>query len=92
MKYFLLLLLAVGLFFWVRSRIGLGRRPTSTPAEQPEASFEPDESSKNAAGEPLLTCAQCGVHVPQSEAWPGRGGVFCGDSHRLIFEKAHPPL
>ncbi len=40
--------------------------------------------------QPMLACAQCGVHLPRDEALPGRGGVFCGAAHRTAFEKSHP--
>ena len=36
----------------------------------------------------MIACAYCGVHLPRDEALPGRGGVFCGDAHRLAFEEA----
>ena len=42
------------------------------------------------APQPMLACAQCGVHLPRDEALPGRGGVFCGDAHRAAYEQAHP--
>jgi uncharacterized protein len=40
---------------------------------------------------PIIACAQCGVHLPRDEALPGRGGVFCGEAHRVAFEKADTP-
>jgi len=30
------------------------------------------------------------VHLPQDEALPGRGGVFCGEAHRAAYEQQHP--
>ena len=42
------------------------------------------------AVQPMLTCAQCGVHLPRDEALPGRGGVFCDAAHRAAYESAHP--
>ncbi len=38
----------------------------------------------------MITCAQCGVHLPPNEALPGRGGVFCSEPHRSAYERAHP--
>jgi uncharacterized protein len=38
--------------------------------------------------QPMIACAYCGVHLPRDEALPGRGGVFCGDAHRVAFEAA----
>jgi uncharacterized protein len=43
------------------------------------------------APQAMLSCAQCGIHMPRDEALPGRGGVFCSDAHRTAYEKAHPP-
>jgi len=42
------------------------------------------------APKPMVPCAQCGVHLPASDALPGRGGVFCGEDHRAAFERTHP--
>jgi uncharacterized protein len=39
--------------------------------------------------QPMLACAQCGVHLPRDEALPGRGGVFCGEPHRAAYEREH---
>ena len=56
-----------------RDRPGPG---TATPPPQGQA-------------QPIIACAQCGVHLPRDEALPGRGGVFCSDPHRAAFERAH---
>lgn len=39
--------------------------------------------------EEMIACSQCGLHLPRSEALPGRGGTFCCDAHRVEFERAH---
>ena len=39
----------------------------------------------------MVACPQCGLHLPRSEALPGRGGYFCGEAHRNAYEHAHPP-
>lgn len=50
-----------------------------------------DAPSRRAGGAvPMLECAQCGVHLPRDEALPGRGGVFCCEAHRAVYEKGHP--
>ena len=76
MKFLLLLLAVIVLLWLVRSSL----RPPA-PRRGPRATQRP---------QPMLVCAQCGVHLPQSEALPGRGGVFCGAAHRAAFEQAHP--
>jgi uncharacterized protein len=42
------------------------------------------------APEAMVACAHCGVHLPRSEAVPGRDGLlFCGAAHRLAHEGTH---
>lgn len=38
--------------------------------------------------EPMVVCAHCGVHLPSSDALPGRSGVYCGEAHRAAHEAA----
>ena len=78
MKIFLFLV-AVFLLLWLLR--GGQRRRAPPPAARPQNPSEP---------QPMLACAQCGVHLPRDEALPGKGGVFCGDAHRAAFEQAHP--
>jgi uncharacterized protein len=74
-----LFLLAVFVLLWLLR--GSQRRRAPPPTARP---------STSAAPQPMLACAQCGVHLPRDEALPGKGGVFCGDVHRAAFERAHP--
>ena len=76
---FLSVLVAVVVLLWLL-RGACRRRADAARPGRPEA----------AAPQPMLACAQCGVHLPRDEALPGRGGVFCGDAHRAAFEEAHP--
>ena len=72
---FVLLLIAIGVLLWMlRSSLRRPRPPRDAPAAEPQ---------------PMLQCAQCGVHLPRDEALPGQGGVFCGEAHRSAFEVAH---
>jgi uncharacterized protein len=73
----LLFLVAVVLLLWLL-RKSIRKRPPAPP--------------RGAAtpAQPMLACAQCGVHLPRDEALPGRGGVFCGEAHRAAYEQAHP--
>ncbi|MEO7337213.1 MAG: PP0621 family protein [Caldimonas sp.] len=77
MKFILVLLAFFVLLWLLRGTFGRAR----PPASRPDAKKPP---------QPMLACAQCGMHLPMNEALPGRGGVFCGDAHRAAFEKAHP--
>ncbi|MEO8525670.1 MAG: PP0621 family protein [Caldimonas sp.] len=75
----LLFLVAVFVLLWLL-RGGTSRRKRPPPPG-PRGTEGP---------QPMLACAQCGVHLPRDEALPGRGGVFCGEAHRTAFELAHP--
>lgn len=75
MKYLLLLALLALVFFV----LGLKR---SRPRE-PEARKPPPAPPMPQA---MLSCAECGMHLPADEALPGKGGVFCSTSHRNSYE------
>ncbi len=74
---FILLILAVLALVWLLRGARRRDEPASPRSAQPGA-------------EPMVACRQCGVHLPQHDALPGRGGVFCGEAHRAEYEKQHP--
>ena len=74
----LLVLLAVYALWWLLRRSFSGR-PAAPPA-----------APRVAAPQPMLVCAECGLHLPGDEAVPGRGGVFCSEPHRVAYERSHP--
>ena len=78
MKFILVILAFVVLLWLLRGTFGRGRPPS------------PSRAPGMDRPQPMLACAQCGIHLPLDEALPGRGGVFCSDAHRAVFEKAHP--
>lgn len=73
-----LFVVAILVLLWLL-RGAVGRR-----GARPAAPTQPE-------GKPqaMISCAQCGLHLPRDEALPGRGGVFCSDAHRAAFERAH---
>jgi len=74
MKYLLLLVLLAGFFFV----LGLRRsRPREPEVRKPQPPAPPQA---------MLSCAECGMHLPADEALPGKGGVFCSAAHRSSFE------
>ena len=75
----LLFVIAVVVLLWLL-RGGMNRRSGGNAAAAPP---------RGEAPQPIVACAQCGVHLPSNEALPGKGGVFCGDAHRAAFEKEH---
>lgn len=80
---FLLLAVIIALVIWFARR-GRGR---VQPPNTPKAPTAPDAAD---APQRMVACVQCGMHLPSAEALPGRGGVFCGEAHRLEYESAHP--
>lgn len=74
MKYLLLLIVLAVLFLMLGAR-------RSRPNE-PEARKPPPPAPPQA----MLSCAECGMHLPADEALPGKGGVFCSAAHRASFE------
>jgi len=74
---FLLILLVVLAVLW------LARSSRRSPPTASRGTTPPQQ-------QPMLACAQCGLHLPRDEALPGRGGVFCSEAHRTEYERAHP--
>jgi len=79
MKFLVLALIVFVVLWLVRSA---RRQDLDRPTDSPGTASRPRH-------EEMVACAQCGMHLPFSEALPGRGGMFCGEPHRLAFEKAH---
>ena len=78
MKFLIVLLVVVAVLWLVR---GAGRRIGGAPPAQRPPPLQ----------DSIVACAQCGLHLPSGEALPGRGGVFCCETHRSAHERAHPP-
>lgn len=75
MRLLLLLLAVLGVVLWWKHQQRGAARPPDTPPPPPAP-----------GPEAMLRCADCGVHLPASQALPGRGGVFCSPEHRARFE------
>lgn len=78
MKY-LVLILVIALVLWL---VRAGRRRDKVP---------PPRAPDRPRHEDMVVCAQCGVHLPRSESFPGRGGVFCSEIHRAEHERLNAP-
>lgn len=72
MKYVLLLLIVLAGIWWIRKQ----RQPN-----KPSASADQSKMPQ-----PMLPCAQCGTHIPESDAVPGKQGHYCSEQHRQIKE------
>lgn len=69
MKYLILFaLLGVVWWVWQKRRDALHDDAKSAPAET--------------LPETMLTCAHCGVHLPESEGLRQDGQVYCCEAHR----------
>jgi uncharacterized protein len=71
-KVLVLLLVAMAVWFLVK---GLGR-----PAARERRPAE------TGTGERMVTCARCGVHLPESEATASGVRFFCSEEHRRLGE------
>ncbi|GIZ50975.1 PP0621 family protein [Noviherbaspirillum aridicola] len=74
MKYLLIALLVVAVLFWLSRLRARGPGPDR-------------QARRPAQGEPMLQCALCGAHFPESEAVNSASGkVYCSEQHRLRHE------
>lgn len=77
MKY-LVLLLVIGVVFML---LGVKRREP-----QQRNGAKSGKGAGSASTVEMVRCAECGMHLPEFEALPGRGGQFCSAEHRTRFE------
>jgi uncharacterized protein len=77
MKYLLILLLVL-VVIWAVKR---GRRP-----KPPQTPQNPDPSAPSE----MVTCAHCGLHLPQEEAVSGQKGLYCSTDHRTAAIDRNP--
>lgn len=78
MKYVVIIVVVLLLLWLLRGK----RRADPPPSRGTAGGTDPKPQD-------MVACAECGVHLPHSEALPGRGGVFCGEAHRLEYERRH---
>lgn len=79
MKY-LLVMAVVLVAFWIWRHNRLGSRDRSQPP--PAVPRAPNTPAI------MVTCAHCGMHLPEVEAVRGQqGGVFCCPEHRRLREE-----
>ncbi|MFM7802302.1 MAG: PP0621 family protein, partial [Limnohabitans sp.] len=53
----------------------------SRPAKPPTSKDNADKRPQ-----PMVRCAQCGLHLPQNEAIASNRAVYCSDAHRELAE------
>jgi uncharacterized protein len=81
MKY-LLVIVVVAIVLWIARSGQRAERVREANRKQQQRVLQHEQ---------MVACAQCGLHVPASDALPGRGGAFCSEAHRSAYERAHPP-
>jgi uncharacterized protein len=98
MKFVVLLLVLVGVFWWMFGRRGKppAKPPTRPPEAPTSASRDPSSPSASSAQDGtgiqpqiMVACAHCGLHLPRSDAvLDAQGRGFCGAAHRLAGPSA----
>jgi len=74
MKYFIVF----AVVFLVAWRWRSARSSTIARTQQRKAQAPPTD---------MVACRQCGLHLPASEALPGRLGAYCSTAHRQTAER-----
>jgi uncharacterized protein len=80
----LLLLLAIGLL--VVAWLMRGSKSLQSPKSSSESARRDDaRAMPSREGEPMVPCAQCGIHIPVSESVvDAEGTAYCSDEHRRL--------
>lgn len=76
MKYLLLIALAMLALWWWRSLARRGSRSSQTPPSPPSPPPPQD----------MISCKQCGVHLPSADAIKGAQGSYCSAAHQQAAE------
>jgi uncharacterized protein len=78
MKFLIWALVLVLAWYWFKHhRKGTGQAPGQRPHRS-----RPEPSAPQA----MVDCPVCQVHLPRSEAFVGRLGAYCSESHRAQRE------
>lgn len=81
MKYLLILTLVLVLVWLWRSN----RHREQLDRREREDAAKPVARSGQHATE-IVACAFCTVHLPRTDALPGKRGLYCSDEHRRQAE------
>ena len=72
---------------------GIGRVPSKrllAAANNDDGGTRPTRSAEP-RGETMIRCQQCGLHVPEREAFRHRGLGFCSQEHQRQYLEHHEP-
>lgn len=67
-KLILFLVLGLAVYWWLR-------KPSAPPGKSAADTRE---------AETMVSCAYCGLHVPQTECVIDHGRYYCGEDHRRL--------
>lgn len=67
-KLILFLIVGLAILWWLR-------RPKAVKGQKATGAREP---------ETMVSCAYCGLHVPQKECVADQGRYYCGEEHRRL--------
>ncbi|MES2934735.1 MAG: PP0621 family protein [Pseudomonadota bacterium] len=72
------------LLFWLALIVlvcwALHSKKNKAVARASQTGFKADKDA-----EPIVQCAQCGIHFPESEAITVSSSVFCSEEHRRLY-------
>lgn len=75
MKYAVVILVVLlGVWLWRKNRADDRRDSAAQPKRK--------ETVPSGAPQIMVSCAVCGVHLPQSDALPGKTKHYCSLAHR----------
>lgn len=77
MKYLFLLLVILAVL-WAIQRGQNRNKPVSRKDSAPATPAN------------MVSCAHCGIHLPQEEAVKGEKGLYCGTEHRAAAQDHNP--
>ncbi|QRQ87837.1 PP0621 family protein [Cupriavidus oxalaticus] len=83
-RILILLAVVLGIFWWLRARAEARLAQQRARQQASEAAARANAGQSQSAepiAEPMVQCAQCGVHLPQGEAIAWRGLHYCRRSH-----------
>ncbi|SDD80170.1 uncharacterized protein SAMN05216345_11665 [Cupriavidus sp. YR651] len=78
-RILILLAIVLGIFWWLRGRAA--REAADRPTARRRAAPNSGASGNADDSEPMVQCAQCGVHLPRGEAIAWHGLHYCRRSH-----------
>ncbi|MBP0630195.1 MULTISPECIES: PP0621 family protein [unclassified Cupriavidus] len=88
-RILILLAVVLGVFWWLRARAEARLAQQRARQQASEAAARAHANAGQPAdAEPMVQCAQCGVHLPMGEAIAWRGLHYCRRSH-LPDEASH---